>query len=138
MTHTAKTHWSGSIKEGKGTLSTQSGVLSNINFSYKTHFENEEKATNPEELLAAAHVACFTITVGSMLKQKGIIPTTLDAEAILSMDGWKIVSIHLIIKGLLTGISAEDFATITKEAEKNCLISKVLNIPITSEVHFLT
>jgi osmotically inducible protein OsmC len=136
MIRTAKAHWEGNLKEGKGTLSTQSGVLENTNYSFKTRFEEGEKGTNPEELLAAAHAGCFTMAVSSMLNAKGITANKLDTEATLTMEGLNITGIHLNITGSIPGINAEEFATITKDAEKNCLISKALSIPITSEVHF--
>ena len=136
MIRTAKAHWEGSLKEGKGALSTQSGVLENTNYSFKTRFEEGEEGTNPEELLAAAHAGCFTMAVSSMLNAKGITANKLDTEATLTMEGLSITGIHLNITGSIPGINAEEFATITKDAEKNCLISKVLNIPITSEAHF--
>ncbi len=136
MIRTAKAHWEGNLKEGKGTLSTQSGILESTNYSFKTRFEEGKNGTNPEELLAAAHAGCFTMAVSSMLGAKGIIANKLDTEATLTMEGLSITGIHLNITGSAPGINAEDFATITKDAEKNCLISKVLNIPITSEVHF--
>lgn len=137
MLRTAKAHWEGNLKEGKGTLSTQSGILEKTNYSFKTRFEEGEKGTNPEELLAAAHAGCFTMAVASMLGVKGITADNLDTEATLTMEGLSITAIHLNIKGSVPGINAEDFATITKDAEKNCLVSKVLNIPITSESHFI-
>lgn len=137
MLRTAKAHWEGNLKEGKGSLSTQSGILEKTNYSFKTRFEEGEKGTNPEELLAAAHAGCFTMAVASMLGVKGITADNLDTEATLTMEGLSITAIHLNIKGSVPGINAEDFATITKDAEKNCLVSKVLNIPITSESHFI-
>lgn len=137
MLRTAKAHWEGNLKEGKGTLSTQSGILEKTNYSFKTRFEEGEKGTNPEELLAAAHAGCFTMAVASMLGVKGITADNLDTEATLTMEGLSITAIHLNITGSVPGINAEDFATITKDAEKNCLVSKVLNIPITSESHFI-
>jgi lipoyl-dependent peroxiredoxin len=136
MIRTAKAHWEGNLKEGKGTLSTQSGVLESTNYSFKTRFEEGEKGTNPEELLAAAHAGCFTMAVSSMLNAKGFTAKRLNTEAKLTMEGLNITGIHLNISGQVPGIDAEEFATITKDAEKNCLISKVLNIPITSESHF--
>jgi osmotically inducible protein OsmC len=136
MIRKAKAHWEGSLKEGKGTLSTQSGILEKINYSYNTRFEEGEKGTNPEELLAVAHAGCFTMAVSSLLNTKGIIANKLDTEATLTMEGLIITGIHLNITGVVSGITAEEFSIITREAEKNCLISKVLNIPITSEVHF--
>ncbi|WP_309609952.1 OsmC family protein [Flavobacterium sp.] len=136
MKRTAKAHWSGNLKEGKGNLSTESGVLENTNYSFKTRFEEGEKGTNPEELLAAAHAGCFTMAVSSMFTQKGISVTNLDTQATLTMEGLTITGIHLSISGEVPDTSAADFETIVKDAEKNCLISKVLNIPITSEAHF--
>ena len=136
MIRTAKAHWEGNLKEGKGTLSTQSGVLEDTNYSFKTRFEEGEKGTNPEELLAAAHAGCFTMAVSSMLNAKGITANKLDTQATLTMEGLSITGIHLNITGSVLGINAEEFAIITEDAEKNCLISKVLNIPITSEAHF--
>ena len=136
MIRTANAHWEGNLKEGKGTLSTQSGVLEKTNYSFKTRFEEGEKGTNPEELLAAAHAGCFTMAVSSMLNAKGITANKLDTIATLTMEGLTITGIHLNITGSIPGIEAEEFATITKDAEKNCLISKVLNIEITSEAHF--
>ena len=136
MIRTAAAHWEGNLKEGKGTLSTQSGVLQNTNYSFKTRFEDGASGTNPEELLAAAHAGCFTMAVSSMLNAKGITANKLDTKAELTMEGLKITGMHLNITGSIPGITAEEFATITKDAEQNCLISKVLNIPITSEAHF--
>jgi osmotically inducible protein OsmC len=136
MIRTAKAHWAGNLKEGTGTLTTQSGVLESTNYSFKTRFEEGQKGTNPEELLAAAHAGCFTMAVSSMLSAKGITATQLDTEAVLTMEGLSITGINLKISGQVPGINAEEFATITKDAEKNCLISKVLNISITSEAHF--
>lgn len=136
MIRTALAHWEGNLKEGKGTLSTQSGVLKDTVYSYTTRFEDGIKGTNPEELLAAANAGCFTMAVTAQLATKGITPSKLDTEATLTMNDLGIISIHLKISGAVLGISAEEFATITKEMEQHCFISKVLNIPISSEVHF--
>lgn len=133
MKRTAKAHWTGTIKEGKGNLSTQSEILNQTNYSFKTRFADEEKGTNPEELLAAAHAGCFTMAVSLALTEKGINPEALDTVATLTMQGLDITGIHLAITGNVAGITAEEFEEITKGAEKNCLISKVLKIEITSE-----
>jgi len=137
MKRTAKAHWAGSAKEGKGDLTTQSETLNRTNYSFKTRFTGEERGTNPEELLAAAHAGCFTMAVGFALSEKGLNPTSLDTEATVSMEGFDITSVHLSIAGNVSGISAADFETITKSAEQNCLISKVLRIPITSEAYLV-
>jgi osmotically inducible protein OsmC len=137
MKRTAKAHWSGTLKEGKGALTTQSGILDGTNFSYKTRFEEDKKGTNPEELLAAAHAGCFTMAVDSHLTKNGLNPTFLDTEATITMEGTTITGVHLSITGSVPGISANEFETITKEAEKNCVISRALSIPISSEAHFV-
>jgi len=137
MKRTANAEWQGTLKEGKGTLTTQSGVLENTNYSFKTRFEEGERGTNPEELLAAAHAGCFTMAVGAMLTQKGLNPKSLHTNASVSMEGLNITGVHLAITGSVEGINAEEFEAITKDAEKNCLISKVLSIPITSEAKFV-
>ena len=137
MKRTAKAHWEGTLKEGKGSISTPSGILNQTNYSFKTRFEEGEKGTNPEELLAAAHAGCFTMAVSSILTQKGYKPGTLDTEAIVSMEGLTITGIHLVISGSVAGINAAEFTAITKDAEKNCIISKALSVAITSEAHFV-
>lgn len=138
MKRTAKAHWVGSIKEGKGDLTTQSEILNKANYSFKTRFTGEEKGTNPEELLAAAHAGCFTMAVSLGLTEKGLNPTSLDTEATVLMEGTSITSVHLSITGDVSGISATEFEAITKAAEQNCLISKVLSIPISSEANLLS
>jgi lipoyl-dependent peroxiredoxin len=137
MKRTANAHWEGDLKEGKGSLTTQSGILNETNYSFKTRFEEGQKGTNPEELLAAAHVGCFTMAVTAILNQKALKPTYLDTEAVLSMEGLNITGVHLSITGAVVGIQAAEFEVITKDAEKNCLISKILNIAISSEAHFI-
>jgi lipoyl-dependent peroxiredoxin len=137
MKRTANAHWEGDLKEGKGSLTTQSGILDKTNYSFKTRFEEGQKGTNPEELLAAAHAGCFTMAVTAILNQKTLKPTYLDTEAVLSMEGLNITGVHLSITGGVVGIQAAEFEAIVKDAEKNCLISKILNIPITSEAHFI-
>jgi len=135
MKRTAKAHWVGTIKEGKGELTTQSNTLHNTNYSFKTRFVGEETGTNPEELLAAAHAGCFTMAVSVALTDKGLNPASLDTEATVTMENFNITSVHLSITGSVSGINADEFEAITKGAEQNCLISKVLNIPITSTAH---
>ena len=133
MKRTAKAHWAGNAKEGKGNLTTQSGILDQTNYSFKTRFTGEEKGTNPEELLAAAHAGCFTMAVSFALMEKGLTPIALDTEATVTMEGLDITSVHLFITGNVEGISAAEFEAVTKGAEQNCLISKALKVQITSE-----
>jgi lipoyl-dependent peroxiredoxin len=137
MIRTASANWKGNLKEGKGILSTQSGVLSNTNYSFKTRFEDDQKGTNPEELLAVAHAGCFTMAVSAMLTEKGFTAENLNTEAFLRIEGLTIESIHLKIAGNVPNVSASEFETITKSAEANCLISKVLKIQISSEAKLI-
>jgi len=137
MIRIAKAHWKGDLTDGKGTLSSQSGVLDNTNYSFKTRFEEGEKGTNPEELMAAAHAGCFTMSVVSLLTKKGLTPDSMDTIATLTLEGLAITAIHLSITGSVKGINADEFTAITKDAEKNCIISKSIRVPITSEAHFV-
>src|SRR4030065_2444559 len=107
MKRIAKAHWSGNLKEGKGTLTTQSGVIDNTIYSFKTRFEEGEKGTNPEELLAAAHSGCFTLWVSSVLTEKGFAPDYLDTEATINLEGTTITGIHLVLTGSVPGINAD-------------------------------
>lgn len=135
MKYTAKANWKGNLKKGTGTLTTASGVLDNTNYSFKTRFEGE-KGTNPEELLAVSHAGCFTMSVCSMLTKKELSPTSLNTEVILTMEDLTIKAIHLSITGKVAGITADEFTAITKDAAKNCIISKALSVPISSEANF--
>ncbi|MDX1938914.1 MAG: OsmC family peroxiredoxin [Saprospiraceae bacterium] len=137
MKRTAKAHWEGTLKEGKGHLTTQSGILNEQNYSYKTRFEEGVAGTNPEELLLAAHVGCFTMAVGAALTQQGLQPESLDTEGALTLESGNITGIHLSITGKVAGISAADFETIVKEKEANCIVSRALSVPITSEAKLL-
>jgi osmotically inducible protein OsmC len=137
MVRTAKAHWSGTLKEGQGTLTTQSGTLDHTNYSFRARFEEGEFGTNPEELLGAAHAGCFTMWVASLLTQKGLNPSYLDTVATITLEKTTIISSHLSITGSVKGINAEEFTAIVKEAEKDCIISKALSMPITSEAHLV-
>ena len=133
MLRTATAHWAGNLKDGKGELSTPSGVLQNTNYSFTTRFGEGVTGTNPEELLAAAHAGCFTMAVSAALTKMGISPTSLTTEASVTMEAGSITAVHLSISGTVAGITEQEFAEVTKGAEQNCLISKVLSIPITSQ-----
>jgi osmotically inducible protein OsmC len=137
MVRTAIAHWQGNLKEGKGTLSTQSGILNKTNYSFKARFEEGQKGTNPEELLAASHAGCFTMWVASIIDKKGLIPISLETTATLKLEGLSITAVHLSITGSVKGINADEFATVVKDAEQNCIISKALKVAITSESHFV-
>ncbi len=132
MKRTASAHWEGDLKTGKGNVSTQSSILSKTQYSFNTRFA-DGAGTNPEELLAAAHAGCFTMAVSSQLGQAGFIATALDTMATVTLEGLDITGIHLSIKGKVPSISEAQFAEITREAEKGCIISKALSVPITSD-----
>jgi peroxiredoxin, OsmC subfamily len=138
MKRTAKAHWHGNLKEGKGEMSTQSTTLDQTPYSYKTRFESGI-GTNPEELLAAAHAACFTMAVSASLGTAGFIAKDLDTEAILDLDALalRITGIQLELKAsLIEGLSAEAFQKIAEGAKINCIISKALSVPVTLKVSY--
>lgn len=137
MKRTAKAHWEGTLKEGKGTLSTESGTLNNTNYSFKMRFE-DEKGTNPEELIGAAHAGCFTMAVSAKLSTMGLNPASLDTEATVTLDSGTITGIHLVITGKVDGISATEFEAIAVDTGKNCIVSRALSVPITTEVKFIS
>lgn len=132
MKRTASAHWSGDLKTGKGTISSQSTVLNQTQYSFKTRFE-DGIGTNPEELLAAAHAGCFTMAVSAGLAQAGFTATNLDTVATLTLEGLDVTGIHLSIKGTVPNLTVEQFTEFTKGAEKNCIISKALKVAITSD-----
>ena len=138
MKRTANAHWNGTLKEGKGEISTQSTTLNKTQFSFKTRFE-EGVGTNPEELIAAAHAGCFTMAVGAALTQAGFTPGDLTTDAILDLDmaALSITGIHLELKAsVIDGVSEEKFKEVAEGAKANCIISKVLNAPITLSVTY--
>jgi osmotically inducible protein OsmC len=138
MKRTANAHWSGTLKDGKGEISTQSTTLNNTQYSFKTRFE-EGVGTNPEELIAAAHAGCFTMAVGAELTRAGVTPGDLSTEAILDLDmvALKINGIHLELKGSkIEGVSEEKFKEIAEGAKANCIVSKALSVPITMSVQY--
>src|SRR3978361_123266 len=107
MKRTAKAHWNGTLTEGKGEISTQSTILNNTQYSFKTRFA-DGVGTNPEELIAAAHAGCFTMAVGAALSQAGFTPNDLTTDAVLDLDmqALSITGIHLELKGaIIEGVS---------------------------------
>lgn len=138
MKRTAKAHWNGTLKEGKGEISSQSTVLNNTPYSFKTRFESGI-GTNPEELIAAAHAGCFTMSVGATLERAGFIAKDLNTEAILEVDltNLMITGIHLDLKAsVIDGLSPDAFQQIAEGAKANCIVSKALNVPITLSVSY--
>lgn len=126
----ADAHWTGTGKEGKGHLSTQSAVLIHTPYSYATRFENEV-GTNPEELIAAAHAGCFTMKLSFVLTAAGFTPGTLDTKATVSLDNGAVTEVLLELKAKVPGITKEKFDECASDAKANCPISKLLNAKIT-------
>jgi osmotically inducible protein OsmC len=138
MKRTAKAHWNGNLKEGKGEISSQSSTLNQTPYSFKTRFESGI-GTNPEELIAAAHAGCFTMAVSATLERAGFLANDLNTEATLDLDmaNLKITGIHLDLKAsLIDGVSAKAFQEIAEGAKANCIVSKALNVPITLSVAY--
>jgi osmotically inducible protein OsmC len=136
MKRTAKAHWNGTLTTGSGVISTQSTVLNNTQYSFKTRFQ-DGIGTNPEELIAAAHAGCFTMAVGAALTQAGFTPNDLDTDAILDLDmaNLSITGIHLSLKAeTIDGVDEATFNGIAEGAKANCIISKALSVPITLEI----
>ena len=126
--------WNGSGKEGQGTLSSQSGVLKETQYSYKSRFEQGE-GTNPEELIAAAHAGCFTMKLSFVLGEAGFTPERLETTSQVDLENGVITNSHLTVKGKVPGISKEKFEECVKNAEQNCPVSKALNMKISSEAN---
>jgi lipoyl-dependent peroxiredoxin len=134
MIRKATAVWRGTGRAGTGNLSTDSGVLAQTPYSYKTRFENE-KGTNPEELIAAAHAGCFTMALAFQLQGAGFTPTELTTEAAVSLDpegqGFRITRSALTLRASVPNLDEATFMRLAGDAEKNCPVSKVLNAAIT-------
>jgi osmotically inducible protein OsmC len=134
MIRKAKAVWRGTGRAGTGELSTDSGVLAETPYSFKTRFENE-KGTNPEELIAAAHAGCFTMALAFQLQGAGFTPTELATEAAVSLDpegqGFRISRSALTLRASVPNLDEATFIRLAGLAEKNCPVSKVLNAEIT-------
>jgi osmotically inducible protein OsmC len=136
MQRTASAHWSGGLKDGKGTVSTQSGVLNETQYSFSIRFENGA-GTNPEELIAAAHAGCFSMALSAQLGNAGMTAESIDTKATLTMDktdaGFTITSVHLDVKVRIPGADQAKFDEAAQNAKKGCPVSRVLNADITMD-----
>lgn len=134
MQRKASAEWKGSLKEGKGTVSSTSGVLTNTPYSFTTRFENTA-GTNPEELIAAAHAACFSMALSGQLGGANLTPESIRTTATLTMEkldaGWTITAVHLDVVAKVPGASTEAFNAAAQNAKAGCPVSKVLNATIT-------
>jgi osmotically inducible protein OsmC len=134
MVRKASAVWKGSLNEGKGTISSDSGVLSNTPYSFSTRFENA-KGTNPEELIAAAHAGCFTMALSAQLGSAGITPESLETTASLTLDkldaGWTITKVHLDVAARIPGVDKAAFDKAAENAKAGCPVSRLLKAEIT-------
>jgi osmotically inducible protein OsmC len=133
MKRTGSAVWQGDLKGGKGTISTQSGVLKDTAYSFSTRFENGT-GTNPEELIAAAHAGCFTMALSATLGNAGYTPQRLATEAAVTLEqvggNWTITTIDLQLDANVPGIDRAKFEELAADAKKNCPVSRVLNATI--------
>jgi osmotically inducible protein OsmC len=128
--------WHGGLEAGKGTMSTpQSGLFADQNYSFKTRF-GDEKGTNPEELLAAAHAGCFSMALSAVLGQAGFTPERIQTRAEVTMEpgmdpGPTVTGVNLVVNAKVPGISPEQFEEIAESAKAGCVISRALGVPVT-------
>jgi lipoyl-dependent peroxiredoxin len=134
MQRKASAVWKGGLKDGKGAVSSASGVLKETPYSFATRFESAA-GTNPEELIAAAHAACFSMALSVQLGTAGLTPDSIETAATLTMEklesGWTITAVHLDVTGRVPNADAAAFTSAAESAKKGCPVSKVLNANIT-------
>lgn len=136
MKRNASAEWNGNLKSGKGTISTDSGVLSNTQYSFSTRFESGI-GTNPEELIAAAHAGCFSMALAAQLGEAGITAESIKTTASVSLDkaddGFAITAVHLEVTAKIPGVEQQVFEQAANSAKEGCPVSKVLNARITMD-----
>ncbi len=136
MKRKASAIWKGGLKDGKGTVSTDSKVLSNTPYSFSTRFE-DQPGTNPEELIAAAHAGCFTMALSGQLDNRGMTADSIQTGATLTMEkleaGWTVTAIHLDVVANIPGADPAKFQEAANAAKTGCPISRLLNTSITME-----
>ncbi|MFM2138076.1 MAG: hypothetical protein RJA57_383 [Bacteroidota bacterium] len=130
MKRTATANWKGSGKEGAGKLLTQSGVIKNKNYDFRSRFE-DGAYTNPEELIAAAHAGCFAMKLSFVLGAAGFTPNRIEVICTVTLEGGAITSSHLDVRAKVPKLKAKDFPQYAEDAKANCPISKALNTTIT-------
>jgi osmotically inducible protein OsmC len=136
MKKSASVEWKGGLKDGTGTISTETGVLKNAPYGFRSRFE-DGPGTNPEELLGAAHAACFSMALSLMLGQNNLKPDYIRTKAEITLDkvgeGFAITASHLTVNAKIPGADAATFERIANDAKSGCLVSKVLNAKITMQ-----
>ncbi|RCL94528.1 Peroxiredoxin OsmC [Pseudomonas aeruginosa] len=133
MKKTASAVWQGGLKDGKGTLSTESGALKDNPYGFNTRFEGAP-GTNPEELIGAAHAGCFSMALSMMLGEAGLTAERIETRAEVTLDkqsdGFAITAVHLVLRARVLGADAQTFEQIANKAKAGCPVSKVLNAKI--------
>ncbi len=136
MKRKASAEWQGGIRDGRGTISTDSGVLSETQYSFSTRFE-DGRGTNPEELIAAAHAGCFSMALSGQLGGAGLTAESIKTTAIVTMDkteaGFTITAVHLDVTAKIPGADQQAFDTAASNAKAGCPVSRVLNATITMD-----
>ena len=136
MKRKASAEWKGGLKDGKGTISADSGVLANTQYSFGTRFE-EGKGTNPEELIAAAHAGCFSMALSGQLGNAGMTAERIGTTATVTLEktdaGFTITSVHLEVKAKVPGADPQAFETAANNAKAGCPVSRLLNAKITMD-----
>ena len=132
MKRTATAVWNGSGKEGNGKLSTQSTVLKDNQYSYKSRFE-DGVGTNPEELIAAAHAGCYSMKLSFVLGAAGHEPTNIETTCVVTLENGTITNSHLTVKATVPGMDAAKFQECAEDAKANCPVSKALKMDISME-----
>ena len=134
MERKASAVWNGGLKDGKGEFSAPSGVFSHVPYSFKTRFE-DAPGTNPEELIAAAHAACFSMALSAQLGGANLTPDSINTTANLKMEkldaGWAITAVHLDVTAKVPNADEATFQKLAENAKAGCPVSKVLNAKIT-------
>lgn len=136
MKKTASAHWQGGIKDGKGTISTESGALKESPYGFNTRFE-DKPGTNPEELIGAAHAGCFSMALSKELGDAGMTAESIDTKAQVTLEkvegGFEISTVHLTLRAKIPGAERAAFEKAVEAAKTGCPVSKVLNATITLE-----
>lgn len=136
MKKTASAHWQGGIKDGKGTISTESGALNKVPYGFNTRFE-DQPGSNPEELLGAAHAGCFSMALSKELGDAGMTAESIETRAEVTLDkqdgGFAITAVHLVLQAKIPGADRDAFEKAVEAAKNGCPMSKVLNAEITLE-----
>lgn len=135
MTRNATAVWNGGLKDGKGTITTQSGTLKDTKYDFRMRFE-DEPGTNPEELIAAAHASCFTMALSAQLGERGITPEDLTTKATVTMENLTLTKSHLEVVVKAAGADRAKAEEAAAAAKAGCPISKVLNLEITLDAQY--